>query len=374
MPRLFASMIRFSIWSRHAEPVAAADRVHLADDVDGIADRKAVLERDRHDLRRDLDVRVPVRDAHDRLDDAHARVEVLEVLRLVRRAEHVRVGRVRLLGRRAVRETALGEPLAHLLAPAELRHERGVEPRLVDAQVLVREQAVAVEALDVVALVRRAVAPDLDAELLHRVHEQRAGDGAAERRRVEVALAGRLHVERAALERGEPLARERVLAVDEHRVLGAVADGALRDGRDVGLVRLAEIGGERVRNSAVLAHPRERAARVEPAGEGDADVLADRERGEDHATPRSMCPRISSASFAPVVPSRAMSRTVFSPAIVPAMRGWCATSIACASGLAYPYGVTTTTRLPLGSTSSAQRANATAIASARSASAACGGA
>ena len=45
-------------------------------------------------------------------------------------------------------------------------------------------------------------------------------------------------------------------------------------------------------------------------------------------------PRISSASSAPVVGSRATSRTVFSPAIVPAMRGCRATSIACASAFA----------------------------------------
>src|SRR5581483_6640057 len=261
------------------------------------------------------------------------------------RAEQVRVGRIRLLDRRSVRQPALGEPLAHLLAAAELAHERVVEPRLVDAQVLVREQAVAVEALDVVALVRRAVAPDLDAELMHRVHEQRAGDRAPERRRVEVRPACCAHVERAALERGEPLARECVLAVDEHCVLGAVAQRALRDGGDVRLVRLSEVGGERVRNGAALAHPCERAARVETAREGDADVLADREPGEDHAAPRSMWPRISSASFAPVCPSRATRSTVFSPAIVPAMRGWRATSMACASGLAYPWGVRTTTRL-----------------------------
>src|SRR5579862_1533814 len=206
------------------------------------------------------------------------------------------------------------------------------------------------------------------------MHEQRPGDGAAERCRVEVGPAGGAHMERAGLQRGDALPRERVLAVDEHGVLGAVAQRALRDGGDVRLVRLAEVGGERIRHGAALAHPGERAARVEAAGEGDADVLADRKGRQDHAAPRSMCLRTSSASCAPVVPSRAMRSTVFSPAIVPAMRGWRAMSIACASGLAYPCGVTTTTRFALGSTSSAQRANATAIASARSASAASGGA
>ena len=251
-------------------------------------DRQAVLERDRHLLGLDLDGGVPVGDAHDRLDDLHARREQLEVLRLVRRAEQVRVGRVGLLDRRAVREAARLEPLAHLLAAAELRDEGAVEPRLVDAQRRVREQAVAVEALDVVALVGRAVAPDLDAVLGHRAHEQRPGDGPAERRRVEVASARGLDVERAALERREPLARERVPAVDEHRLLGAVLPRLRRDRGDVRLVVLAEVGGERVRDRAVLAHPRERAAGVEAAGEGDPDALADGQRGEDH--PRQVSP------------------------------------------------------------------------------------
>ena len=65
------------------------------------------------------------------------------------------------------------------------------------------------------------------------------------------------------------------------RVLGAVALRALGNARDVGLVGLAEVGGEGVRDRAVLAHPGDGAARVEAAREGDADALADRERAED---------------------------------------------------------------------------------------------
>ena len=95
----------------------------------------------------------------------------------------------------------------------------GVEPRLVDAQVRIREQAVAIEALDVVALVRAAVAPDVDVVLAHRDDEHRAGDGAAERRRVEVREPGRRDVERAGLQRSDPLGDERRAAVDEARAL-----------------------------------------------------------------------------------------------------------------------------------------------------------
>src|SRR5581483_7162641 len=325
--------------------------------------------RDRRRLRLDLDAG-PVRDAHDRLDDLHARREELEILRLVRRAEQVRVGRVRLLRRLAVRQAVLLEPRAHLRPAAKLADEVPVEPRLVDAQILVLEQPVAVEALDVVPLVRRAVAPDLDAVCVHLAHEQGSRDRPPERRRVEVAATRGLDVERAAAQRREALARERVLAVDEDRVLRSVREGALGNGADVRLVVLPEIGREGVRDCTVLAHPGDRAARVEAAGEGDPDALPDRKRREDdrsralddaHAACR--CCRSSSASCAPVTGSRETSSTVFSPATVPAMCGWRAMSIDCASGLAYPYGVVTTTRLPLASTVSAQRRSAPATSS-----------
>ena len=120
----------------------------------------------------------------------------------------------------------------------------------------------------------------------HLLHEQRPGDGAAERRGVEVAAAGGLDVERAALERRQAFAGERLLAVDEDRVLGAVAARAVGNRADVGLVVLAEVGGEGVRDRALLAHPGEGAAGVEAAGKGDADALADRKRAEDRAAER----------------------------------------------------------------------------------------
>ena len=173
------------------------------------------------------------------------------------------------------------QPLAHLLAAAELRDELRVEPRLVDAEARVGEQAVAEEPLDVVALVGRAVAPDVDAVLAHRVDEHRPGDGAPERGRVEVRLAGARDVEGAALERDEPFVDELCAAVDDLRRLGAVAERALGDVGDVVLVDLAEVGGERVGDAALLADPGDRDGGVETAREGDADALADRQRLED---------------------------------------------------------------------------------------------
>ena len=113
-------------------------------------------------------------------------VEVLEILGFVRRAEDVRVGRIRLLDAHPIGEPGVAHVLGHFLAPAQLVDEALIEPRLVDAQRRIGEQPVAVEALDVVALEGAAVAPDVDVVFLHRDDEHRAGDGAAERRGVEV--------------------------------------------------------------------------------------------------------------------------------------------------------------------------------------------
>jgi hypothetical protein len=181
----------------------------------------------------------------------------------------------------AVREAALEEPLAHLLPAAELLDENRVEPRLVDPEGRVGEEPVAEEPLDVVALVRRAVAPDVDAVLVHLVDEHRPGHRPPEGRRVEVRLAARGDVERPAPERDQPLVDEVRAAVDEQGFLRADLRRASGNAGDVVLVVLAEIGGERVRDRPVLPDPGDRHRRVETAGERDPDAFADRERRED---------------------------------------------------------------------------------------------
>ena len=265
-----------------------ADGVGLVDERHGVGELGAVdrdgppgLEAHRHLFGGDLDVVAPGGDAHDRLDDVEAGVEVLELLRLVGRAPDVRVGRVGLLGRVAVGEPAGDEPLAHLFAAAELGDEGGVEPWLVDAQARVGHEAVAVEPLDVVALVGGAVAPDVDAVFFHGAHQEGAGDRATEGRGVEVGLAARADVERAALQGDEALFDERGLRVDGAGDLGAVLLRAIGHRVDVGLVVLADVGGVRAGHGALLAHPRDGDGGVETTGEGDADAFADGQAGED---------------------------------------------------------------------------------------------
>ena len=273
---------------RHAEPVAAADGVGLVDQVHHVVvllavdrDRAPGVEADADVLGEDLDRRVPELHAHDRLHRLQRHVEVLEGLGLVGGAPDVRVGGVGLLLAVAVGQPALGQPLAHLGATAELVHEVGVEPRLVDAQRRVGEQAVAVEPLDVVALERRAVAPDVHAVLVHRPHQHGAGDGATERRGVEVRAAAGADVEGTAGHRGQALLDQHRAAVHGAGQLGAVLQGALGDAVDVGLVVLADVGGVGAGHRTLLAHPGDRDGRVEPSGEGDADALAGGQGGQD---------------------------------------------------------------------------------------------
>ena len=273
-----------------AQAVAAADAVGLQRQLDAAGERLAVerhrealLEAHRDLLGLDVHRRVPVLDSHDGLHDAQALVQELEVLGFVGGAPDVGVGRVGLLHAHLVGELARGEPLAHLLAPAHLAHEVLVQPRLVDAQRRVGHQAVAVEPLDVVALVGGAVAPDVDAVLLHGLHQHRARDRAAQGCGVEVGAPGRRDVERAALQGDEALVDERLAAIDQARLLGAVERGAARDVVVVALVGLREVGGVGVGDGAVVAHPGEGGGGVEAAGEGDPDALALGQGQEDFA-------------------------------------------------------------------------------------------
>jgi len=87
-------------------------------------------------------------------------------------------------------------------------------------------------------------------------------------------------VEGAAREGGQALLHEGRLAVDQPGALGAVDGGPPGDGRHVGLVELAEVGGVGVGHRPPLTHPRDSHRRVQAAGEGDPDAFTDREGGE----------------------------------------------------------------------------------------------
>ena len=266
----------------HAESMAATDAVGLHEEREIIREvlavernRPALFEAHPHGLARDGDLVAPERDTHDGLHDVDAAVQELEVLGLVRRTEQVRVGGVGLLDAHLVVEPRPTQILGHLAPATELCDERRIEPGLVDAQLWVGEQPVAVKALDVVALVGAAVTPDIDAVLAHRAYQHRPRDGAAERRGVEVGRAGGGDMEGPALQGGKTFRDQGRAAVDEPRDLGAERQRLRRDRGRVRLIRLTEIGGVGAGLRAVRAHPVDRGAGVEATGERDADAFAD---------------------------------------------------------------------------------------------------
>ena len=190
--------------------------------------------------------------------------------------EHVGVGAVCLLGRGAVWQLACEQPLRHFVSATELFDELCVEPRLVDSQVRVSEQSIAVEAFDVVALVCAAIAPDLDAVLLHRANQEGAGDNAAEGSGVEVSLAAGANVKSATGNCGQCFFDQRLAAVNQTACFSAIFGSSGWNRVDVVFVVLPEVRGVGERNSTLLAHPRDRHRCVEATGERDADLFADR--------------------------------------------------------------------------------------------------
>ena len=148
-----------------------------------------------------------------------------------------------------------------------------IEPGLINLEVRVDEQAVAVEALDVVAFEGGAVAPDVDVVFAHRRDEHSAGNGASDGRGVEVGDAGGGDVERPRLQRGEAFADQRQSAVDQASLLGAILERLAGNGVVVGFVRLAEVRRVGIRDGSLLLHPVQGGGGVEPAREGDADLL-----------------------------------------------------------------------------------------------------
>ena len=114
----------------HAQAVASADAVGFEHQLDRVGilravqrDREAFFEANGDLFALDRNVVAPEGHAHDRHDDLHAACQQLKVLRLVRRAQNVGVGRVGLLRRHLVSKAGLLHEGRHLGPSAQLVDE-----------------------------------------------------------------------------------------------------------------------------------------------------------------------------------------------------------------------------------------------------------
>src|SRR5439155_8137885 len=108
----------------------------------------------------------------------------------------------------------------------------------------------------------------------HGDDEQRAGDGTADRCRVEVRDARRRNVKRTGLERRDAFGHEWRSAVDQARMLGPIEQSLARNLVIVWFVGLAKVRGVSVGDRPLLTHPVKSRAGVQSTGEGNADFLA----------------------------------------------------------------------------------------------------
>ena len=173
----------------------------------------------------------------------------------MRGAQHIGVGGIGFFSRHLVAKARRRHKGRHFRATAQLVNKGLVQPRFVNFECGVGEQAVAVKALDVVALEGAAVAPDVDLIFLHGGHQHGAGHGAANGSGVEVGDACGRDMKSTTLQRRNALSSELAAAVNQAGVLGAVLHGFARNFVVIRLVGLAQVGGVGVGNGALVAHP-----------------------------------------------------------------------------------------------------------------------
>ena len=137
-------------------------------------------------------------------------------------APDVCVGGICLLSRCLVRKFASGQELAHFGTATHLVNECGVEPWLIDAKSRIHHEAIAIEALNVVALVGAAVTPNVNAIFLHGANKQRASNCAAKWCCIEVGLACCGDVEGAALKSDQSFVDKFFATINQSRNFCAV--------------------------------------------------------------------------------------------------------------------------------------------------------
>ena len=266
--------------------MATTDRIGFLNQRDCIGELVAVdchrptaLEPDRDVFGLDGNVWIPEADTHDRLHRLQGDIKMLQGLGLVSGAPNVGVRRIGLFLRITIWQIVLGQPLTHFGTSTKFMDEVSIKPRLVDPQSRVGQQAIAIEALDVIALEGRTITPDVDTVFMHCPHQQGASHRTAQRGGVEICATTRTNVEGTTRQRSQTLFDQLRAAVNRASNLGAVLHRTRRYAGDVGLVVLPDVCGVGAGNGTPVAHPGNGHGRVQPAGEGDADTLPDRQGG-----------------------------------------------------------------------------------------------
>ena len=261
-----------------ANAVGLHDQGHQVGVLDAIeCHRSALFKAHPHRFTGNGHVIAPESHAHDGVDDGHAAVQVLQVFRLVGRAQHIGICGVGLFGRHLVAKSGLRHEGRHLSPATQFINKQLIQPGFVDLERRVGQQAVTVKTLDVIALEGAAVAPDVDVVLLHGRHQHGAGHSATDRGGVEVGEAAGGDMESATLQGGDALCGQLGAAIHQACQLRAVLHGLARDLVVVGFVGLAQIGGVGIGQGALEFHPVQRCAGVEAARESDADFLTERQ-------------------------------------------------------------------------------------------------
>src|SRR5690606_30180845 len=126
-------------------------------------------------------------------------------------------------------KAGLAHVFGHFRPATEFVDERLIKPRLIDLQAGIGQQAVAVKALDIVALVGTAIAPDIDVVFLHGRNKHGARYSAPYGRGIEIRDPCRGNMERTTLQRRNAFSDELCTAIDETRDFSAVLQGLARN-------------------------------------------------------------------------------------------------------------------------------------------------
>ncbi|CZU89875.1 Uncharacterised protein [Enterobacter cloacae] len=149
------------------------------------------------------------------------------------------------------------------MAATQLVDEVGVQPRLVDLQLGVGQQAITIETLDIVTFIGATVTPNVDAVFFHRRNQHGAGDRTAQRGGVEIGQAAGGVVERTTLNSRDTFSDQLLTAVNQARVLCSILFSATRNGIIVVLIRLTQVRSIGIRNRSLLAHPQQCSAGIQ---------------------------------------------------------------------------------------------------------------